>query len=152
MVAAEQGVLKQKTNGSSWEFDVAISFAGSQRTIAAELASLASSKGIRVFYDRQHAAELWGEDLTTKLDEIYRVRSRFCLPLVCNEYARREWTRHELRSARARALKEKGAYILPIRLEEGVVLEGVPDSISYLSLREYSLTQIVEILFVKLQR
>jgi len=152
-VTAEQGAPKQATHdGSIWDFDVAISYAGSQRTIAAELASLASSKGIRVFYDKEHASELWGEDLTTKLDEIYRVRSRFCLPIVCGEYARREWTRHELRSARARALREKGAYILPVRLEAGLVLDGVPDSIGYLSLHEYSLTQIVDILFAKLQR
>jgi hypothetical protein len=140
------------TPSANLEFDIAISFAGAQREVAEKLARLATAKDIRVFYDKDHAAELWGEDLTVKLDEIYRERARFCVPIVSREYAEREWPRWELRSARARAVREKGAYILPLRIEEGVALEGVPETIGYISLDAYPLDEVIGLLLKKLGR
>ncbi len=137
---------------SEWTFDVAISFAAGQRTIAQELAALARDAGIRVFYDYDHQADLWGQDLTLKLDEIYRVKARYCLPLVSREYAERQWPRLELRSARARAMAERDAYILPLRVEDDVELEGVPGTIGYVSLSTHSLAHVVQLLVKKLGR
>ena len=135
-----------------FEFDVAVSFAGAQREVAEKLARMATAKDIRVFYDRDHAANLWGEDLTVKLDEVYREKARFFVPIVSKEYATRDWTRLELRSARARALHEKGAYILPLRIEAGATLEGVPETIGYISLDAYPLDEVIGLLLKKLGR
>jgi len=105
-------------NGIGIEYDVAISFAGPDRPIAATLAEEIRSRGFRVFYDEYEAASLWGVDLYAHLSNIYANRSRYCLILISKHYAERLWTKHELRAAQARAFKEHSAYILPLRLGE----------------------------------
>ena len=45
-----------------YEFDVAISFAGEQRSIAERLADLLTASGISAFYDKHHKSRLWGKD------------------------------------------------------------------------------------------
>lgn len=137
---------------SSYEFDVAVSFAGSERAQAEKLAAILKNVGVKVFYDKDHPDKLWGEDMTVALDRVYGKAARFFVPFVSSEYATRDWPRHELKSARARALKERSAYILPIRVERGIELEGVPDTIGYLPLEEYTLEQIAEALLKKLGR
>lgn len=134
------------------DFDVALSFASPQRATVEEFAGLLKARGLRVFYDKDHTAALWGRDLTESLDEIYRKRSRQCVPFVSRAYAEKTWPRHELRSARARALEEKDAYILPIRVEADVDLPGLPPTIAYVSLSDYSLEQIADLLARKLDK
>jgi len=134
------------------DFDVALSFAGPQRGIAEEFFGLLTARGLRVFYDKNYTADLWGRDLTETLDEIYRKRSRLCVPFVSQAYAEKTWPRQELRSARARAIEEKSAYILPIRVDASVDLPGLPPTIAYLSLSEYTLDEIADILARKLSQ
>ena len=70
--------------------------------------------------------------------------------LISNEYASRTWTTAERRSATARAVSERGnAYILPIRIDD-VDIDGLPPTLSYLSGKELSVSQIAEILIAKL--
>jgi TIR domain len=134
-------------------FDVAVSFGQPERHLAEKLARLVGDAGFKVFYDKDHVAALWGRDPTVVLDEIYREKARFCVPFVSKEYVSRKWPAHELRCARARAMDEKGAYILPIQVEDGVELPGLPiNTIIYLSLKEYGLERIAEILIQKLQK
>ena len=42
-------------------FDVAFSFAGTEREHAEELANLVRAAGFRVFYDKFYESELWGK-------------------------------------------------------------------------------------------
>lgn len=46
------------------DFDVAISFAGEQRTAARSLALKLEDAGYSVFFDEFESAQLWGEELT----------------------------------------------------------------------------------------
>jgi hypothetical protein len=107
--------------------------------------------GFLVFYDAFYKAELWGKDLPAFFDDIYRVRSRYCVILVSRDYRRRMWTNHERRSAQARALSQRGQeYILPIQVDN-TRLPGMPPTTGHLSLRELSLAEVVEILLKKLR-
>lgn len=135
-----------------FKYDVALSFAGSDRPQAEALATTLKKAGLEVFYDKDHPEKLWGEDMTVALDRVYGKESRYFVAFVSSEYATRDWPRHELKSARARAVKERGAYILPIQVERGVELEGVPGTTGYLSREEYSLDQIADVLLRKLGR
>ena len=135
--------------GSPWEYDVAISFAGPDRQLAEKLFGLLGERGVTAFYDKDQVATLWGDDLTVALDRIYREKARFCVPLVSPEYVERTWPAKELQSARARAVKET-AYILPVRVGADVELPGLPPTIAYVSLREYTLEQIADLLLQKL--
>ena len=119
--------------------------------MAEELANLLRHAGVRVFYDRFFPEQLWGKDLPAVFDRIYRKDSRFCVIFVSREYAEREWTYHERRSAVARALAERGReYILPIQVEP-VELDGIPPTIGYLSAKSYTIQKIAELLLKKLE-
>ncbi len=115
-------------------FDVAISFAGTEREHARQLAELSRSDGFSVFYDEFYPEFLWGKNLYVTFDEIFRKRARYCVIFVSKEYQNRVWTNHEIRSAQARALNEKGGeYILPIKVDE-TELDGLVPTIGYLPL------------------
>src|SRR5262245_56899372 len=114
-----------------FEFDVAVSFAGENRPIVEQFVSLLEEKGIKVFYDRSKQAELWGADLFQHLDEVYSKKARFCVVFISAPYAVKPSTRHELKSAQARAMKETGAYILPVRLDDTEV-PGIRPTLGYL--------------------
>jgi TIR domain len=112
-------------------FDVAVSFAGSERAPAEKLSYLVRSAGFAVFYDNFYPEHLWGKNLTIFFDEIFRKRARFCVMFISEEYRDRKWTIHEARSAQARALEEKGnEYILPIQVDD-IELEGLLPTVGY---------------------
>ncbi len=132
-------------------FDVALSFAGTERHYAEKLATRVRNAGFEVFYDAFYPEQLWGKDLPSFFDRIYRKDSRFCVMFVSREYAERMWTTHERRSAQARAVEEKGGeYILPIRIDE-TDLDGLPPTVGHVSLKESSIEQIADLLVNKLR-
>ena len=45
------------------EFDIALSFAGEDRSWAEKLATLLKARGVRVFYDEFFQSTLWGKNL-----------------------------------------------------------------------------------------
>jgi hypothetical protein len=112
-------------------FDVAISFAGTERESALKLAENLRAAGYTVFYDDFFPEQLWGKNLAIFFDEIFRKKARFCVIFVSEQYQKRVWTIHEARSAQARALAEKGKeYILPIQVDQ-TELEGLLPTIGY---------------------
>jgi hypothetical protein len=53
------------------EFDVALSFAGEDRSYVDQVANSLHRQGVKVFYDLFEEAELWGKDLYTHLIDVY---------------------------------------------------------------------------------
>ncbi len=107
-------------------FDIAISFAGTERKYAEELATRVRDLGFSVFYDDFYPEKLWGKNLVEFFHSIYSSQARYCVIFVSSEYLNRVWTVHERQSAQERMLKEKGQdYILPIKVEN-VDLPGMP--------------------------
>ncbi len=140
-----------KTASAGQNFDVVLSFAGTDRAHAEKLATLLEAAGYSVFYDNFYDAFLWGKDLAETFDAIFRKRARFCVIFVSNEYNNREWTIHERRSAQARAIKEKGKeYILPIKVDD-VELPGLQPTIGYVPISK-GIEKIGEMLVAKLKQ
>jgi hypothetical protein len=130
-------------------FDVAISFAGTERESALKLAEIVRDAGYAVFYDDFFPEQLWGKNLAIFFDEIFRKKARFCVMFVSKEYQQRVWTIHEARSAQARAVAEKGdEYILPIQVDE-IELDGLLPTIGYVPIR-IGIDKIAAILIKKL--
>jgi hypothetical protein len=130
-------------------YDVALSFAGEDREIAEEIAKLLREGCARVFYDKYEQADLWGKNLYDHLADIYSNRALYCIILVSGAYARKNWTTHERRSAQERALKERGEYILPVRLDD-TEIPGLPSTTAYLDLRQVSIPDLVALALRKL--
>ena len=132
-------------------FDVAISFAGTERPFAKDLADRLQQAGVTVFYDDYYPEHLWGKNLTAYFDEIYRKRANYCIVFVSREYRDRKWTNHEFRSAQARALEAKGQeYILPIKVDD-TDLDGLPSNVGYVGV-DMGIDRIASMLLAKLGR
>jgi hypothetical protein len=154
--AIERATVRPEKSSSveskKYQFDIALSFAGSERQIAEEIALRMKGDGFAVFYDSFYPETLWGKDLVEFFDDIYRKQARYCVMLISPEYRDRMWTQHERRSAQARALEERGReYILPI-LVAAAELPGMQPTLGYLNLSDYPVDRIAEILKQKLSR
>ncbi len=150
VVTPEKPRAKRQKRQKKYDFDVALSFAGTERQHAEQLATIARDAGFDVFYDNFYPAQLWGKDLPVFFDEIYRKRSRYCVIFVSTEYAQRMWTNHERQSALARQVEQRGKeYILPVKVDD-TELPGMPPTVGHLALVDYGIDKIGEMLVEKL--
>ena len=118
-------------------------FAGEDRTYVEEIVAPLKAAGIRVFYDSDYLAETWGENLVEYFDGVYRKRSRFAMLFVSQHYAEKMWPRLERRSALARAMEEKAAYVLPVRLDDSEI-DGLLPTVGIVDARRLGIDKIVE--------
>jgi chromosome segregation ATPase len=134
-------------------YDVCLSFAGEQRDYVERIAVALKAAGLRVFYDQDKdiAPKLWGRNLGEYLDYIYRQGSRFCLMFISRDYAEKVWTRHERRSALARAIEDESEYVLPARFDD-TELPGFQPTIGYVDLRQIAPATLIEFVLSKLSR
>lgn len=140
-------VADQRSKTPRYRYDVALSFAGEDRKLADQLATLLKDRGVRVFYDSWEQAELWGKNLFDHLFAIYSEQARYCIILVSKAYSDKMWTVHERRAAQQRVLENRDVeYLLPVRIDD-TRLPGLPNTVAYLDV-EIGMPQIAG-LFVK---
>lgn len=132
-----------------FQYDVAVSFAGEDRTVALQFAEILQAKGLKVFYDSWEQAGLWGRDLYQHLDEVYSKKARFCVMFLSAHYAAKAWTNHELKAAQARAFQENNEYILPLRLDD-TVIPGISPTLGYLDLRKLTIKDAAQLAIQKI--
>jgi hypothetical protein len=130
------------------KYDLAISFAGEQRSLARSLAERLDGAGYSIFFDEFHQAELWGKDLTVALRDVYSREARWCLVLVSKDYVQKAWTNLERQNALSRFMQERSGYLLCLRLD-GTELPGLPSVIGYI---DYTSTNEENVYRLLLQR
>ena len=131
------------------QYDVCLSFAGEDRSYVERVADELRLKGVRVFYDKYERVELWGKDLYSHLDYVYRQAAGYCVIFISEHYASKLWTNHERRSAQARAFTANKEYILPARFDDTEV-PGLPGTVGYLDLRHLNEAKLAESIIEKL--
>lgn len=136
---------------SSKKYDVVLSFAGEDREYVEKVAAFLEAHGVVVFYDRYEDVTLWGKDLAEHFDGVYRKQGRFCVMFISRHYADKVWTRHERKSALARALEERVEYLLPARFDD-TEIPGLRPTIGYLDLGRLMPEQLGERILQKLGR
>jgi len=134
---------------SKEKYQVAVSFAGEDRSYVHEFSSILRDLGISVFYDEFEKTDLWGKNLYQHLSEIYKNQCNFCVIFISKSYARKAWTKHELASAQTRAFKENREYILPVRFDD-TKLPGVEDITGYLDGTILTPKELAELTLVKI--
>lgn len=132
----------------AFDYDIAFSFAGEDRDIVQQLVYELLQNNIRVFYDADEKANLWGKDLYQYFQEIYRDRARYCVIFVSEAYSRRIWSQHELKQAQARDIIEHREYILPVRLDDTEV-PGLNATTGYVDLRQHSIQDLRDLILLK---
>jgi len=132
-------------------YDVAISFAGEDRRHARSLADELVRRGVSVFYDEFERPRLWGRDLYAYLIDIYQNRACFCVAFLSKHYAKKLWASHERKAAQARAFREHGEYLLPIRLDS-TEIPGMLPTTGYLTWPPDDAVSTTRLLIDKLRR
>lgn len=133
----------------TFEYDICLSFASEERRFVREVANELTNRGVRVFFDEYAEVELWGKDLYSHLDDIYRNAARYCVLFVSRHYAKRVWTNHERQSAQSRALTENKEYILPARFDDTTV-PGLRPTVGFIDLRSRTPANIADLVVKKL--
>jgi len=150
-IEANEVKIPQTPRLSSYDFDIAVSFAGEDRGIIQKYCDILCSHGLKVFYDKYEQIGLWGANLYDKLDEVYRTKALFCVIFISKHYATKVWTNHERKSAQARALQENREYVLPVRLDD-TEIQGIPPTVGYVDLRKMSIEALAEMTFKKVKQ
>lgn len=141
--------IRASESADKYKYQVALSFAGEDRSTAGKLARLLTDQGISVFYDEYEQANLWGKDLYQHLAEVYGNNAQYCIILISKDYARKLWTKHELKQAQERAFKENREYILPLRLDD-TAIPGITETTGYIDLQKVPIEYVVSVLIEKL--
>lgn len=117
------------------KYHVALSFAGEDRKYVEIVANTLKDNGVQVFYDKFEETNLWGKDLYTYLNDIYKNRAFYTVMFVSSAYKDKLWTNHERESAQSRALTESREYILPAKFEDSIEIPGLNKTTGYISLK-----------------
>jgi hypothetical protein len=150
MAETDRDTAKQMSpRTKTYNYDICLSFAGEDRKYVRELAGLLLGRGIRVFYDEYEKAQLWGKDLYSHLDDIYRNAARYCVVFLSKHYAKKLWTNHERQSAQARAVKENVDYLLPARFDD-TKIPGIRETLGYIDLRSTTPAELADIITAKI--
>ncbi len=136
-------------NYDQFAYDVALSFAGEDRSYVRAVANSLTSQGVKVFFDEYELVDMWGRDLYEHLHEVYSSKAKYCVIFVSDAYSRKIWTTHERKSAQERALRERHEYILPARFDE-TELPGLRSTTGYIDLRNLTPDELSKIIIKKL--
>jgi hypothetical protein len=131
-----------------WQWDVALSFAGAQRSYVEQVAEALTAQGVRCFYDADEQIELWGKYLAEELPAIYGEQAAAVVS-VSGEYAARDWTRLERRAALDRAVRERREFVLPARFDD-TTLPGLMTGMVAIDLRTRTPKQFASMIVSKL--
>lgn len=131
------------------DFDIALSFAGEDRSYVDQVANTLKLKGVSVFYDKFEEANLWGKNLYEYLSDIYRNKAFYTIMFVSEHYNKKLWTNHERQAMQSRAFQENHEYILPAKFDE-TEIPGLLPTIGYISLSDKTPLDFCDIVFKKL--
>lgn len=133
----------------TFDYHIALSFAGENREYVEEVAHLLKAYGVKVFYDRFEEANLWGKNLFEYLQSVYKEKAHYTVLFASESYAKKVWTNHERRSMQERALLEAQEYILPVRFDD-TEIPGLYSTVSYIDLREKSPFDLTKLILEKI--
>jgi hypothetical protein len=136
---------------TTYQYDVCLSFAGEQRAYVTTVAQGLQAANVAIFYDEFDQVDLWGKNLYEHLDWIYRRSSRYCILFASSDYARKNWTNHERRSAQARAFEGRSEYLLPVKFDESEI-PGLLPTVAYIDGSKTSPEELVQLVLQKLGR
>jgi hypothetical protein len=131
-------------------YEIALSFAGEDRSFVDQIARALRAQGVSVFYDAFEEVNLFGKDLAAHFGGIYKDHANYCAMFISEYYVRKAWPQLERQHAQARALVERREYILPIRLD-GAEVPGLSPTIGYIDARSRTSEAIASILFQKIR-
>jgi hypothetical protein len=105
---------RRRSVAERFDYDIAVSFAGAQRSYVYETVRAARDLGLRVFYDEDTSGDWWGRNFLVEQRRVYLNGTRFVVPFLSEEYLASPFGMDELRFATITAVRKPGPYILPV--------------------------------------
>jgi hypothetical protein len=139
---------KEMVANMPYKFDFAISFSGPQRATASEIAAGLSAAGFAVFYDKDQAHQLLGEDGESYLRILFSTEARFYVVLISKDYDHGFWTQVELQAIRSRESMECSSVLIPVMVT-GYRPKWLSSARIYYDLRQSGVRELIEILTKK---
>lgn len=133
----------------SYEYDIALSFAGENREVVEKIATILRENGVSIFYDNFEKHKLWGKRLSQYFQETYGKNTHFVVLFISKEYSAKDWTDFEFTIAHIESKNRKTEFILPVHIDN-TQLEGLPHDMAYLDYNIEGIDGIVENILLKL--
>jgi internalin A len=130
-------------------YDIAVSFAGEQRSEVESFVKELKKRDISVFYDFDLQADLLGKDLYVELADVYCNRAKYVIVFVSEDYAKKIWTKHEIRNAFERQIQKQDDYIIPAIFDD-TKIDGLRSTIGNVDLRKVTMSKFAELIEQKL--
>lgn len=142
-----------KEKFSNYKYDVALSFAGEQRSYVERVATALKNYKIRCFYDNDNQVNLWGKNLIKYLCDIYFKQSKYCVIFISKSYCEKNWTILESEAAEERNFithdtETYQQYILPVRFDDSEI-PGIKSSWGYIDANNVSPEDLAELIVQK---
>ena len=135
---------------NSKNYEVALSFAGEDRSYVELVARDLRGRGVSVFYDEYERIQLWGTDQNEHFSAIYGGRASKVVLFISQHYLNKMWPRQERRAALSKAMDQDG-YVLPVRFD-ATELPGIPRTTGYLDLQLLSPAELSVSICEKIER
>lgn len=133
-----------------FKYDVAVSFAGKQRPYVEKTVIAAKSRGLKVYYDRDMANELWGANFIVEQRKVYGQHARFVVVFLSKEYLSRVVPMDELFAAMTQDVRRQGSCILPVLVGKVDVPPSlISPHIGYLEAKNFTPDQLAHELHIK---
>ena len=91
-----------KANYFKGDYDIALSFAGPDRSVAQRLFEILAEREVSVFYDHNEQHRIIARDIEAYLAPIYRSAADYVVALLSTSYPTRIWTKFESDQFKAR--------------------------------------------------
>ena len=134
-----------------YKYDVTLSFAGEDREYVDEVAKVLKQNNIKVFYDKFEEVDLWGKDLGVHFDYVYRKGAKYCVPFISENYKKKIWTNHEIKTAIAWAIETNVEYILPAKFDD-TEIDGIRPTLGFIDLRKVTPEEFAHLIIKKLEK
>lgn len=127
--------------GNKRRYQVALSFAGEQRSYVEEVAKTLQKRSVTVFYDGFEKVRLWGRSGAEEFHEVFANQADRVVMFISREYVDKSWPQHERKSALSRMIQEQGEYVVPVRFDDTPV-PGLPGDVIYERASDYTPAQL----------
>lgn len=134
---------------ASRPYQIALSFAGEQRTYVRAVAEALTARHIAVFYDEFEAIALWGKDGAEHFHQVFAQDAQYVVMFISADYVAKSWTRQERRAALSRQIESADEYVLPVRFDATPV-PGFPTTLQYLEAARYSPAELAVLIAAKI--
>ena len=135
-----------------YQYAVALSFSGKQRSYVERVSKELTRLNIRHFYDFIEQENLWGKDLARYLDKLYFEDAEYFVPFISKEYVETVWPNLELSAALDRNMNDLRPdyqrYILPVYFDN-IRVNGISKSIGYYDANKVSPELLAQAIYKK---